>query len=169
MPRSETRNQKTHPPTLYNPAFEHDGCGTGFIADIEGRASHRVVQLAVEALVRLTHRGAVSADAASGDGAGITIQIPRALLADDAAELGLAEKDLERLGVAMVFLPADERHRPYARELLEGAATRSGLRVLGWRPVPIDPSMLGGLAKDTLPGIEQLLVARPDDLPAADY
>jgi glutamate synthase (NADPH/NADH) large chain/glutamate synthase (ferredoxin) len=154
---------------LYNPAFEHDGCGTGFIADIEGRASHRVVQLAVEALVRLTHRGAVSADAASGDGAGITIQIPRALLADDAAELGLAEKDLERLGVAMVFLPADERHRPYARELLEGAATRSGLRVLGWRPVPIDPSMLGGLAKDTLPGIEQLLVARPDDLPAADY
>jgi glutamate synthase (NADPH/NADH) large chain/glutamate synthase (ferredoxin) len=169
MPRSETRNQKTHPPTLYNPAFEHDGCGTGFIADIEGRASHRVVHLAVEALVRLTHRGAVSADAASGDGAGVTIQIPRALLADDAARLGLPEKDLDRLAVAMVFLPADEQHRPYARELLEGAASRSGLKVLGWRPVPIDPSMLGGLAKDTLPGIEQLLIARPDELPAADY
>ncbi|HUF76785.1 MAG TPA: glutamate synthase large subunit, partial [Longimicrobiales bacterium] len=169
MPRSETRNQKTHPPTLYNPAFEHDGCGTGFVADIEGRASHRVVHLAVEALVRLTHRGAVSADAASGDGAGVTIQIPRALLAEDAARLGLAGNELDRLAVAMVFLPVDERHRPYARELLEKAAERSGLRVLGWRPVPIDPSMLGGLAKDTLPGIEQLLIARPEGMAAPEY
>ncbi len=169
MPRSETRNHRAQRPTLYNPAFEHDGCGTGFIADIEGRASRRVVHLAVEALVRLTHRGAVSADAASGDGAGVTIQIPRALLADDAARLGLPEQDLDRLAVAMVFLPADPTHRPYAREILEGAASRSGLRVLGWRPVPIDPSMLGGLAKDTLPGIEQLLLARPDEVAAANY
>ena len=66
-------------PPLYNPAFEHDGCGTGFVASIDGEARHRVVELAVRALVGLTHRGAVSADAASGDGAGLTIQIPHTL------------------------------------------------------------------------------------------
>ncbi len=168
MPRSKTRSQ-SHPPTLYNPAYEHDGCGTGFIADIEGRASRRVVHLAVQALVRLTHRGAVAADASSGDGAGVTIQLPHALLAEDAAAFGLPEDQLDRLAAAMVFLPADESHRPNARKILEEAAARSGVEVLGWRPVPIDPSMLGGLAKDTLPGIEQLLLARPADLPAADF
>jgi glutamate synthase domain-containing protein 1 len=120
------------------------------------------VELAVKALVRLTHRGAVSADAASGDGAGITIQVPRELLADDAEALGLPADQIERLAVAMVFLPEDEEHRAQTRELLVSAAERSGVHVLGWRPVPIDPSMLGGLAKETLPGIEQLLMARTD-------
>jgi glutamate synthase (ferredoxin) len=168
MPRSETRTLSKRP-TLYNPANEHDGCGTGFIADVEGRTSHRVVQMAVQALVRLTHRGAVAADASSGDGAGVTIQLPRALLADEAAALGLPPNQLDRLALAMVFLPADEAHRPFARELLEEASKKSGLRVLGWRRVPIDPSMLGGLAKETLPGIEQLLVARPDALSASDF
>jgi glutamate synthase domain-containing protein 2/glutamate synthase domain-containing protein 1/glutamate synthase domain-containing protein 3 len=155
--------------TLYHPSYEHDGCGTGFIAAIDGTPSHRVVQLAVKAVVRLTHRGAVSADAVSGDGAGVTIQVPRELLADDAARLGLPADQLHRLGVAMVFLPADEEHRPQAREILESAAGRSGAQVLGWRPVPIDPSMLGGLAKDTLPGIEQLLVARPEGMSDIEF
>ena len=62
--------------TLYDPSYEHDGCGTGFIAQIDGTRSHRVVEMAVRCVVRLTHRGAVSADAVSGDGAGVTIQIP---------------------------------------------------------------------------------------------
>jgi glutamate synthase (ferredoxin) len=155
--------------TLYDPSYEHDGCGTGFIAQIDGTRSHRVVEMAVRCVVRLTHRGAVSADAVSGDGAGVTIQIPTELLADDAIRMGLPADRLDRLAVAMVFLPVDETHRSHARELLESAAERSGLTVLGWRPVPIDPSMLGGLAKDTLPGIEQLLLARPDALTPVGY
>jgi glutamate synthase (ferredoxin) len=168
MPRAKTGPQSP-PLTLYNPAYEHDGCGTGFIAAIDGTRSHRVVELAVKALVRLTHRGAVSSDAASGDGAGVTIQVPRELLASDAARLGLPKEQVDRLAVAMVFLPADEEHRAQARELLEAAAGRSGVHVLGWRPVPIDPSMLGGLAKETLPGIEQLLLARPDGQTSVDF
>ena len=168
MPRAKTGPQGP-PLTLYNPAYEHDGCGTGFIAAIDGTPSHRVVQLAVQALVRLTHRGAVSADAASGDGAGVTIQVPRELLADDAAGFGLPSDQVDRLAVAMVFLPADEAHRPQARELLEAAARRSDVNVLGWRPVPIDPSMLGGLAKETLPGIEQLLFARTEGQTSVDF
>jgi glutamate synthase domain-containing protein 2/glutamate synthase domain-containing protein 1/glutamate synthase domain-containing protein 3 len=168
MPRAKTGPQSP-PLTLYDPSYEHDGCGTGFIAAIDGTRSRRVVQMGVQAVVRLTHRGAVSADAVSGDGAGITIQIPRELLADDAAALGLPADGLDRLGVGMAFLPADEDRRPQARELLEAAAGRSGLEVLGWRPVPIDPSTLGGLAKDTLPGIEQLLIARPEGMTPVEY
>ena len=151
-------------PPLYNPAFEHDGCGTGFVASIDGEVTHRVVELALRALVGLTHRGAVSADAASGDGAGLTIQIPRALLTADAARWGLRSNELDRLAVAMVFLPNDALARPQARKILERAAQDSGVHVLGWRPVPIDPSVVGGVAKEFLPGIEQLLLARPEDL-----
>ena len=168
MPRAKTGPQAP-PLTLYDPAYEHDGCGTGFIAAIDGSRSRRVVELAVQALVRLTHRGAVSADAVSGDGAGVTIQIPRELLAEDAQRLGLPGDQVDRLAVAMVFLPTDEDHRPQARALLESAAARSGVNVLGWRPVPVDPSMLGGLAKDTLPGIEQLLLARTERQTSTDF
>ena len=156
-------------PPLYNPAFEHDGCGTGFVASIDGEASHRVVELAVRALVGLTHRGAVSADAASGDGAGLTIQIPHALLADDAEYWGLRPNELDRLGVAMVFLPTEASARPRARKLLEASAQGSGLDVLGWRTVPVDPSMLGGVALESLPGIEQLLLAKAPDLSGIEF
>jgi glutamate synthase domain-containing protein 2/glutamate synthase domain-containing protein 1/glutamate synthase domain-containing protein 3 len=168
MPTARAKNE-SRAPTLYNPAFEHDGCGTGFIADIAGRASHRVVQLAVEACVRVTHRGAVSADAKSGDGAGVTIQLPRELLAQDAAYFGLPASELHRLAVAMVFLPTEPAHLRQARLLLEDAATRSRLQVLGWREVPVDPSKLGGLAKETLPNIEQLLLARPKDVSLVEF
>ena len=156
-------------PPLYNPAFEHDGCGTGFVASIDGESSHRVVELAVRALVGLTHRGAVSADAGSGDGAGLTIQVPHALLAEDAARWGLRSDELDRLGVAMVFLPTEASARPQARKLLEAAAQRSGIDVLGWRTVPVDPSMLGGVALESLPGIEQLLLAKASDLSSIEF
>ena len=157
-----------HPP-LYNPDFEHDGCGTGFIASLERESSHRIVELGLRALVNLTHRGAVSSDAASGDGAGVTIQLPREMLADDATRLGLANDELERLAVAMVFLPPDEGARPAARAILEEACVRGNIEVLGWREVPIDPSVLGGLALESLPGIEQLLLARPHTKAGAEF
>jgi glutamate synthase domain-containing protein 1 len=146
---------------LYDPAREHDACGTGFIASIEGERTHRLVRLAMRALGNLTHRGAVAADAASGDGAGITIQVPRELLAEEAAHLGLLVDDLDYLAVAMVFLPTDGSSSHRARTLLESCATRGGIEVLGWRVVPTEPSVLGGLALQSLPGIEQLLMARP--------
>ncbi len=156
-------------PPLYNPDFEHDGCGTGFIASLEGERSHRIVELGLRALVNLTHRGAVSADAASGDGAGVTIQLPRELLADDAIRLGLSSDELDRLAVAMVFLPPEEGARPAARAILEEACVRGNIEVLAWREVPIDPSVLGGLALESLPGIEQLLLARPHTKASAEF
>ena len=156
-------------PPLYDPSYDHDGCGTGFVANIDGERTHRIVELAVLGVVNLTHRGAVSADAASGDGAGVTIQIPHELLAEEAQLLGFTVEQPEDLAVAMTFLPPDEAERPRARELLEEAARKSGLDVIGWRPVPIDPSVLGGLALDVLPGIEQLLLTRSGSLQGADY
>ena len=149
------------PYPLYDPAYEHDACGSGFIASIEGERTHRLVQLAMQALGNLTHRGAVAADAASGDGAGITIQVPRELLAEDAAGFGLRADALDRLAVAMTFLPTGASACDHARALLESCVIRSGVEVLGWRTVPTDPSVLGGSALECLPVVEQLLMARP--------
>lgn len=150
--------------TLYNPDFEHDGCGIGFIASTEGERSHRLVRLALRALVNMTHRGAVSADAASGDGAGITLEIPRELLGPDARALGLAENRLDRLAVAMVYLPQSEEAAALSRGVVEDVALRSGLEVLGWRIVPTDHSALGELAAASAPRVEQLLMVGRDGL-----
>ena len=150
-------------PTLYNPDFEHDGCGTGFVASMRGERSHRIVELATRGLVNLTHRGAVSADAASGDGAGITIQIPRELLAGDAARVGISNEDIERLAVGMIFLPCALQQRSAAKGVVEASARRSGLEVRGWRVVPTDASVLGDLARAGLPAIEQAFIVPVGD------
>ena len=159
----------SNPPPLYNPAFEHDGCGTGFIASIAGERTHRIVELAVRSVVNLTHRGAVSADAASGDGAGVTIQLPREVLAEDAARLGMDEGNLSLLAAAMVFLPTEEKMRDRARAILEEAAVRTGIEALGWRVVPTERSALGESARGCIPGIEQLLIERPSGMSAAEF
>ncbi len=163
------RTSRPSTPPLYNEAFEHDGCGTGFVATIDGERSHRIVELAVRAVVNLTHRGAVSADASSGDGAGVTIHIPYELLAEDATCLGMDPSQLSDLALAMVFLPRDDEARSQARSLLEEAVRRTDIQVLGWRAVPIDPSVLGGLALESLPRIEQLLLARSLELQGAAF
>ena len=153
---------------LYDPSMDHDACGTGFVARIDGERSHRIVQLAVQAVVNLTHRGAVSADAASGDGAGVTIQIPFELLREDAERLGHTLSRRDELAVAMVFLPQDEEAKTEARAIIEQAVEGCGVEVIGWRETPHDPSVLGGLALESLPGIEQLLLRRPPGLGGAD-
>ena len=159
----------SNPPPLYNPAFEHDGCGTGFIAKIDGERTHRIVELAVRSVANLTHRGAVSADAASGDGAGVTIQVPKELLAEDAAGMGMDEGDLSRLALAMVFLPIEKNMRARARAILDAAAVRTGIVALGWRVVPTDQSVLGASALESLPGIEQLFIERPSGMSSPEF
>ena len=154
---------------LYNRDYEHDGCGTGFIVNIDGVRTHRIVELAVQAVVNLTHRGAVNADPDTGDGAGVLIQVPFELLRADCERLGRPVEEPDDLAVAMVFLPHDEAAREGARSVLAEQATRTGLEVIGWREVPLDRSALGYQALETLPGIEQLLIARPPDLEGPDF
>ncbi len=144
--------------SLYDPRFEHDACGVGFVARISGDADHAILRMALEAVERLAHRGAIAADGKSGDGAGLLTQLPRRLFAREAKKLGRVGAD-DPLGVGMVFLPHGNEAPAAA---LERALEARGLEVLGWRPVPIDPGSLGTSARASLPLIRQILIrARP--------
>jgi glutamate synthase (ferredoxin) len=155
-------------PDLRDPRFEHDACGTGFVATTAGR-SHAVLDLALEAVARLTHRGAVSADGKTGDGAGILTQVPHRLLVPDLYRLGVRVPRHADIGVAMAFLPRDLRAQARARSIIEDAATREGLVFFGWRQVPLAVAALGAHAARTRPDIQQALVGRPDRLGAEDF
>ena len=155
-------------PGLHDPESFRDACGTGFVARLDGIATHKLVQQAVEGVVSLTHRGAVNADPNTGDGAGVTIQIPYAILQADLQRLGHTVGH-DDLALAMVFLPRDETARQRARVILEHAVERTGLEVIGWRVVPTDPTVLGEWALDGLPAIEQLLFARRDGIDDAEF
>jgi glutamate synthase (NADPH/NADH) large chain/glutamate synthase (ferredoxin) len=148
--------------TLYDPVFERDGCGVGFVADIGGQRSHRIVEMALRAVVNLTHRGAVDADAKTGDGAGILIQLPEKLLARESAKLGWRVERADDLGVGMIFLPGrDLAAQQTAHDLITAVVQRRGLKVAGWRKVPVNGAELGDKARDTRPEIEQILVIKP--------
>jgi glutamate synthase domain-containing protein 2/glutamate synthase domain-containing protein 1/glutamate synthase domain-containing protein 3 len=139
---------------LYDPRFEHDACGLAFVANISGAASHTIVAQGIEALVNLGHRAASGCDPESGDGAGILIQLPDAFLRRN----GPADLPAE-FGVGMVFLPTDDRDRAEAEQIIVDSCTAEGLRLVGWRDVPIDPSVLGWMAREKMPVIRQFFVA----------
>jgi len=146
---------------LYRPEQERDACGTGFVADIAGRPSHRVLEMALAAVTNLTHRGALDADARTGDGAGVSFQLPRAFFAEEIRRLGHDVRP-EDVAVGMVFLPGDDADQAgRCRHALTAAATDHGLRVFGWRQVPVDVSVLGDAAAKSQPRIEQILLGRP--------
>jgi glutamate synthase (NADPH/NADH) large chain len=141
---------------LYDPRFEHDSCGVSFVAHMRGVASHELVQTGLRALTNLEHRGATGAEADTGDGAGILLQVPDALLR------GTVEFELPEVGayaVGIAFLPVDDGHRVKAVEQIETIAVDSGLTVLGWRQVPVRPDCLGKTAREAMPALHQLFVS----------
>ena len=143
------------PQGLYRPEFEHDSCGAGFIVDLQGRSSHRIVELALRTLGNLEHRGALGADINSGDGAGILVQVPDAFFRD------VVDFDLPAPGgyaTGIAFLPNDEERATEACAVVERIVRSEGLRVLGWREMPTDPTMLGAGARRTMPRFRQLFI-----------
>ncbi|MDH4116049.1 MAG: glutamate synthase large subunit [Acidimicrobiia bacterium] len=146
---------------LYDPAYEHDACGVGFIVARDYQPTYRLTRLAVECLQRLDHRGAKAADG-TGDGAGLLTQIPYRLLARDLRAQGVTPPAPGRLGVLMTFLPRS--HTDRARGVVANALVDEGFEFLGWRRVPIDPGLLSKRALESLPVIEQALVRPCDDL-----
>jgi glutamate synthase domain-containing protein 2/glutamate synthase domain-containing protein 1/glutamate synthase domain-containing protein 3 len=145
-----------HTPPLYDARRdERDACGIGFVADLHGRASRAIVDHALCGLERLRHRGAVAADARTGDGAGLLLPIDRAWLA------GPGEDGPGRLGLAMAFLPADPSLAAAARAAVEQALAAEGLALLRWRAVPVDPDALGERARACAPRIEQAVFQAP--------
>ncbi len=150
---------------LYRPEQERDACGVGFVADVSGKRSHRILDMALECVTNLTHRGALDADAKTGDGAGVLFQLPHAFFAGEAERLGNRPSRPEELAVGMIFLPGrDDEAARRCHEALESAAGHYGLPVLGWREVPLDASVLGDAAARSQPRIEQILLGRRDGL-----
>ena len=137
---------------------EQDACGIGFIADIQGRKSYRVLKMALQALERLSHRGAVGADGRTSDGTGVLTQIPWGLLKQRFPHLTAEESDM---AVGVFFLPIDEPGSDPVKELITKTFRRSDLSILAWGAVPIDPEVLGRDARETLPRIVQVVVERP--------
>mgnify|MGYP001168713800 CR=1 FL=1 len=169
MKRMTVEERRQHAP-LYRSEYEHDACGTGFVADLSGKPSYTIVRYALEAVVNLTHRGAVSADAKTGDGAGITVQLPRKLLARELARLYGLTVDPERLAAGLVFLPAnDPSLAARCKQALTEALHAQAIADVWWREVPIDPDVLGQQARQTMPRIEQVIAARPADIDAMEF
>lgn len=153
---------------LYVRELEHDACGVGMVANITGERTHAIIDQALEVLVNLGHRGASGADPLTGDGAGITLQMPHAFMQKVAKESGFELPDERRYGVAMCFLPNDANLNAASKKALEDAANENGLSVLGWRDVPTDPSVIGVTAQAVMPKFEQLFVAAPDGVEGDD-
>ncbi|MEV7237638.1 glutamate synthase large subunit [Streptomyces sp. NPDC051020] len=139
---------------MYDPRNEHDACGVGFVATLSGVASHELVEQALTVLRNLEHRGATGSEPDSGDGAGILLQVPDAFLREE-VPFDLPEAGAYAVGIA--FLPADDSTE--AVQKLEKIAVEEGLKVLGWREVPVTPDFLGNGARATMPEFRQLFVA----------
>jgi glutamate synthase domain-containing protein 2/glutamate synthase domain-containing protein 1/glutamate synthase domain-containing protein 3 len=143
------------PEPLYDARLhERDACGIGFVADLHGRPSRAMVERALEGLERLKHRGAVAADARTGDGAGLLLPIDQAFYAGRLRRPG-------RLGLAMAFLPPDRDQAKKAMVAVERALAAEGLELERWRSVPVDPEALGDQARATMPAIEQAVFRAP--------
>ncbi len=157
---------------LYDPKNEHDACGIGFVADIQGRRSHKIVEQGVEVLVNLTHRGACGCDPDTGDGAGLVVQVPHKFFQREASALNLDLPGRGEYGVGMLFLSRKSEDQLAAREMVGRLAGEEGLRVLGWREVPVDSQAIGWLARESEPKIEQVFLgktARTRDLKAEAF
>jgi len=153
---------------LYDSRNEHDACGVGFIANIRGEKSNSVVQRGLQILLNLDHRGAVGADPLVGDGAGILIQIPDALLRDWAANSGVTLPQPGDYGVAMCFLPRDPAARDFGVAHFEKLIAKEGQKLLGWRDVPINTNGLGKTVLEEMPVIRQAIVGRGESVADQD-
>lgn len=148
--------------SLYDLSFDRDSCGFGLIANLDDKPSHWVIETAIAALARLTHRGAVAADGKTGDGCGILLKFPTDFMRAVAAEAGLSVT--RRFAAGTVFLSQDDALADQVRSHIEAAIEEKGLQVAGWRVVPTDESVCGELALKTLPRIEQLFVNAPEEM-----
>jgi glutamate synthase domain-containing protein 2/glutamate synthase domain-containing protein 1/glutamate synthase domain-containing protein 3 len=145
---------------LYDPQFEHESCGVGFVANMKGVKSHEIVEQGLQILVNLEHRGACGFEENTGDGAGILIQMPHKFLEAVAKEEHITLPDPGQYGVAMVFLPPDKQLRQKIEERFEQVVRAEGQKFLGWRTVPTDNSTLGETAKSEEPEVRMAFVGR---------
>ncbi|MEM8604362.1 MAG: glutamate synthase large subunit, partial [Cyanobacteria bacterium P01_H01_bin.121] len=149
---------------LYNPQYEHDACGVGFVVQMKGQRSHDIVEQALTILTNLEHRGAVGAEPNTGDGAGILLQLPDKLMHKVAATVGITLPEPGHYGVGMVFASPDPEARAKGREAFATVVKEAGQTILGWRDVPTNNTALGTTAKASEPFFQQVFIQRSADL-----
>ncbi|MCT4599013.1 MAG: glutamate synthase large subunit [Vallitalea sp.] len=147
---------------LYDPQFEKDNCGVGFVAHMKGKKSHSIIEQGLEVLVNLTHRGAVGSDPDSGDGAGILIQVPHEFLKKEVAKLNFTLPDEGQYGVGMIFLPQEPNARYFCEGVFEKYLSQENLSLIGWRHVEINERACGLTARGTRPIVHQIFIDRGD-------
>ncbi len=145
----------------YNTRFEHDACGMGFVADLSGRDTHKILDDALRCLERLAHRGAFDADGKSGDGAGILSAIPHTLLNRELERVGQRAHRPGDVAVGMMFLPRATEANAAVRRIINDELSRRQLPVLMWRTVQLEPNALGKRAQEMCPDIQQVIIERP--------
>src|SRR6201996_7886325 len=153
---------------LYNPSNEHDSCGVGFVADMKNRKSHDILEKGLQILLNLDHRGAVGADPSLGDGCGVMTQIPHAFFAPECAKLGFELPAQGHYAIGQFFMPRRSEARKQVQDIVQEVVTAEGLKLLGWRCVPVASSVLGERFKAVEPVMQQIFVGRPADLTSED-
>lgn len=153
-------SQIGYPPKqgLYDPQNEHDSCGVGFVVDLKGRKTHDIIDKAIQILVNLEHRGACGCESNTGDGAGIILQIPHRFLLQECDKLNIKLPDAGQYGVGIAFMPTDEADRKWCEVRFEQIVREEGQKVLGWRTVPTDNSLLGPTARAAEPVIRMIFI-----------
>src|SRR5262245_35146220 len=145
---------------LYDPQFEHDACGVGFVVNIKGKKSHEIVRQALTILINLRHRGACGCEQNTGDGAGILLQMPDKFLRKASPAAGIQLPTQGEYGVGMLFFPRDEAERKVCEAHIEKIIREEGQEVLGWRDVPTRNKTLGSVSKGSEPFVRQVFVKR---------
>ncbi|HXM48214.1 MAG TPA: hypothetical protein VN956_10115, partial [Pyrinomonadaceae bacterium] len=149
---------------LYDPRFEHDSCGVGFVVDVKGRRSRLIVEQAIQVLLNLEHRGACGSEKNTGDGAGILLQIPHVFFTRECEKRKFKLPRAGGYAVGMVFLPRDSASRRECERLFERIVKEEGQRVLGWRTVPTNDAEIGPTARTSRPVIRQIFIARDENI-----
>ena len=149
---------------LYDPAYEHDACGIGFVAHIKGIKAHQNVDDALTILENMEHRGACGCEINTGDGAGIMIQIPHEFFFDELLQKGIHLPDINEYGVGFIFFPAEKGMKEECQEIFARAAEKLGIEVIGYRTVPVNKSTIGPSALSVEPIMEQVFLKKPDNI-----
>ncbi len=156
--------------SLYSPEHEHDACGVGLVAQVSGKRTNRILRIGLRSLCSIVHRGALDADAKTGDGAGVMTQIPYKIFAPEVAKMGHQLFQESDLAVGVMFLPYDNAYaQARAKAITADVLQKRELFLFGWREVPINLHLLGEKAQSTLPRIEQVLIGRPWGMADDDY
>ncbi|HYD85064.1 MAG TPA: glutamate synthase subunit alpha, partial [Opitutus sp.] len=167
--RGTPKNLRPAKQGLYDPWFEHDACGVGFVVDMKGRKTHTILQQGLQVLKNLDHRGASGAEVNTGDGAGILLQMPHKFFAEVSKKARISLPETGHYGAGLVFLPRNPTSRRKLEEVFAGIIQSEGQTLLGWRTVPTDNSMLGDTAKSAEPFMRQVFIGRAAGLDDAAF